>query len=290
MTGDEGITAVKIWDVGIGGGAEWANVPAAAERFNRAAFTPDGASVATGAGDGTVALWDTRTGERRSALRAQGAGAIDISRDGRLAAAGPARVHVWDLDSRRERFAIEVPEAADVAWSPDGSVLATAAGSGTVRIADRSGKELGVLGDDPPLNITAVRFSPDARLLAVAALPASRPTAQGEVVVWDWRRNAVERVLPTRAGAVAFSSDGRLIAAAAVTGPVVVYEARTGRVVAPALRSCRRGERRRVRPARVARGDGERRRHRPAVGRADRPPAARPAGPRQLRLGRRVQP
>jgi WD40 repeat protein/DNA-binding SARP family transcriptional activator/energy-coupling factor transporter ATP-binding protein EcfA2 len=58
MTGDLGITATMVWDVGITGDAEVANLPTVAIAYGAAAFTADGRHlVATGA-EGTITVWD----------------------------------------------------------------------------------------------------------------------------------------------------------------------------------------------------------------------------------------
>ena len=45
MAGDEGISVVKIWDLGPNGDAEWANLPAAGA--SQVEFMPDGRRVVT---------------------------------------------------------------------------------------------------------------------------------------------------------------------------------------------------------------------------------------------------
>jgi WD40 repeat protein len=64
MTGDNGITAVKVWDVSLKGNAEWANLPALPSYFRNAAFTADGRSIvaSSAAGPASVGRRDGRAG------------------------------------------------------------------------------------------------------------------------------------------------------------------------------------------------------------------------------------
>ncbi|MCI0633161.1 MAG: hypothetical protein L0206_04490 [Actinobacteria bacterium] len=133
-------------------------------------FTPDGTAVAIVGLDGSVGVWDLTTGARSLAIRSPeiscgvDVGCPDVfkvalSDDASLLATGDdeGRAHVWDLGSGREILTV-VPaprlpslvgcssaatscvwsgEAApQVAVSPDGSLLATGTGGGTVQMWD----------------------------------------------------------------------------------------------------------------------------------------------------------
>jgi len=240
MTGDQEITAVKVWDVSRSGSAEWANIPGDDRDLGGVAFTGGGAGVAVSNGDGSVSVWDAERGERLFTLRGPRGSphapviAIAVSRDGTLAATAGHVARAWDLASREESFAVPFPEGTeDVAWSADGSLLATASLNGLVRIVDRSGKQVAELRDEPGFRMSAVRFSPDGPLVAAARIPIDRPRPGVErVAIWDWRRHRLVRTIPALAEAVAFSRDGRLIATAPPTGPARIWDARSGRLAA----------------------------------------------------------
>jgi WD40 repeat protein/DNA-binding SARP family transcriptional activator len=235
MTGDEGITAVKVWDIGRSGTAEWANVGVARGEFAGVAFAPDGSAVVTGDSDGSVGVWQVRAGNRASILHGLRAAplALDVSHVGLVAAADGETVRAWDLARGAERFALAMPGAVDVDWSHDGAQLAIAAGNGEVHVVSREGVRITAVGGDPQRRITAVSFSPDGRLLAVAGTSSDRRAGPANAtVVWDWRRNVTVQTLPSPAFAVDFSPDGALIATAPPNGPAAIWDARTGRPVA----------------------------------------------------------
>src|SRR5262249_51772906 len=71
-------------------------------------FSPDATSLATSAGDGTVRLWDLRTGRPGRVYRGHDGRAwcTAFSPDGRILAScgSDARVNLWDLSSGQDKI------------------------------------------------------------------------------------------------------------------------------------------------------------------------------------------
>ena len=61
MTGDAGITATIIWNVGATAGAEVANLPAVAFHPGAVEFSADGRHLVTTSGGGAIRVWDPET-------------------------------------------------------------------------------------------------------------------------------------------------------------------------------------------------------------------------------------
>jgi WD40 repeat protein len=193
---------------------------------------PGGGQVAAGSDDGTVRVWDARTGELlhtldglRGPVRA-----LAVSPDcQRLAAGGADRVVLtWDLRTGREALP-RLPHQGTVwalAFSPDGGRLAAAISNlptpafGAAQVGDaRTGQELLTLRVHD-VSVSAVAFSPDGRRLATADV-------QGTVKLWDALTGQESIALDGEAQAiwrVAVSPDGRRLATSTLGGAVRVRD------------------------------------------------------------------
>jgi hypothetical protein len=183
-----------------------------------------------------INVWD----ERQGAVIAQFASAatvLAVSADGARIATGEAAVSssaafvaLRDAATGRQQAALEWPgrleaAAADIAFSADGKYLAAASGAGHLAIWETaSGKSL----HSRPLaciaDARALAFSPDGRLLAVAA--------RNQVEIWNVAIG--QKVLTLDAGPaeatsavsephLAWSRDGKCLAAAGPGNSIVMW-------------------------------------------------------------------
>jgi WD40 repeat protein len=195
------------------------------KHINALAFSPDGATLASGGWDGEAILWDM--GGRRSRERLHHDGpvfAVAFSADGeRFATAGEDRtVHVWDPRNGRavRRFVGHSGSIGALAFLGGGSRIASGSTDGTVKLWDL---------DRPPVGVTTLTghkgavaglaFSPDGSLLASASQDAT-------VGLWSVATGAPAGRLDSPAGAAsgaAFLPDGK-VAVACWEGKVVVFD------------------------------------------------------------------
>ncbi|HEX2089976.1 MAG TPA: AAA family ATPase [Actinomycetota bacterium] len=241
MTGDTAITAVKIWDVSIGGDAEWANFPTDSLARADVAFMPDGRVVAPIRRD-SVSVWDV--GSRRE-VQTIGPGrgsprpvtAIDVSPDGTMIATVrefATVANVWDSRTGEAVFEVDTDFASITAvdWSGDGTHLVVSLYDGPIEIFDRSGREIRQLREEAGYTVLDARFSSDGRLLATSGLNESN--FRSHATIWDWERGRTVRRIQQRTPieAVDFDPTGRLIATAHGGGSAEVWEVDSGRSVA----------------------------------------------------------
>ncbi|HXJ63920.1 MAG TPA: hypothetical protein VNN79_09210, partial [Actinomycetota bacterium] len=247
MAGDAGITAVKVWDLGPTGDAEWANLPAPG--YPGAEFMPDGRRVMTaswrgvvyGTDPATVTIWDPETGR---GLRTIGPPtdffrflSFDVSPDGSTVAlgggsmpgdfGGSSAVRAWDTSTGEELWRTgDVRDVQEVTFSPDGEYVATADWAGIAKIIDRSGQVVRVLSGPDDYNSSDVAFSSDGNLVATAEYAGSLH----RVRVWDWRRREV--LLTIGAGSslprVDFDPSGPRVVVSGKDGLAEIWDVQSG--------------------------------------------------------------
>jgi serine/threonine protein kinase/DNA-binding beta-propeller fold protein YncE len=185
------------------------------------AFSPDGKLLASGDGsDVDVRHVASDQMTFTSAVVASAVNAVTFSPDGKLLAAAAAPAFLWDVATGQRIAALYDPGGYgddDVAFSPDGQLLAVADHKGITYLWNVATHGLvATLPDSGPNSQeNLVAFSPDGKLLA---------TANGDL--WNV---ATRKLAGTIAGpdgwhfaSVAFSADGRLVAAADWNGPIFI--------------------------------------------------------------------
>ena len=239
ITGEGDISAVRIYDIGVGGDAEWANFATDLLAPVDVSFLPDGSLLSSYA-NGSVALRQLPS-ERPVRTLGPAPGSdqaihlIRPSRDGNSVFA-VRNFHgigaAWDIRTGETLFEIaQREEIVDASWSRTGDRLATA-GFPVATIWSREGEKIRSLREDRGLFPTGVAFSPidDDALVTSATNGEGRRFA---LTLWDAATGERTRTFDTdkEAIAIAFDPAGETLAAGHVDGQITLWDVATGRLV-----------------------------------------------------------
>ena len=144
------------------------------EGVHSVGFSPDGQTLASGAGAGTVYLWDVASGKLKTPLAESiswGAwrGSVGFSPDGKtLASSSGDTVILWDVTSegRKTTLTGHSEGVTSIAFSPDGRTLASGSYDKTVRLWDVASGEIKAILTGHTDKVLSVAFSPDGKTLA----------------------------------------------------------------------------------------------------------------------------
>lgn len=211
--------------------------PREKDKFLSFRFSPDRRFLATGTQSGDLALWDVENGRRihNFDVRISQISCLEFTPDGKLLiAAGSGRsLYVFHTETGRQRF------RWDDAWRhvvlavhPRGKLLVTAeelGGTVTIRNLENGRREPVI--KRAPASVKAAAFSPDGTQIAMAGRAGVRSASLG---IWDAASG--KEMIPITGHArpatrLAFSSDGRFVATAALDGSVCLWTTQTGKLV-----------------------------------------------------------
>ncbi len=225
-------STVKIWDSHtrellrtLTGHSNWVST---------VTFSPDSTILASGSYDRSIILWNMQTGGRIATLHGHSASiqALAFSPDGSLLASCSAdnTIVLWDMDSKHAAWT-SPPQSntvASIAFSPDGRTLASAVNGQVIlwNIGNNSAQQLRtfLVGD---ANITDLKYSPDGKILAVAA-------EDGTITLWNPETGVELAILQGHSDVVnkiAFAPGGDMLVSVSDDGTLILWDVNTGRTL-----------------------------------------------------------
>jgi WD40 repeat protein/tetratricopeptide (TPR) repeat protein len=196
----------------------------------RVAFSPDGATLASGSDDNTVRLWRADDGVLLHTLREHASDVYSVAfspDSAKLASASSdSTVRLWRVSDQALLRTLEehTDQVWSVAFSPDGANLLSASWDGSVRLWQvEDGSPLRML-EGYIARVRDVAFSPDRAMLAASS---------DDNVVRLWRADDGAPLFTLRehmadVDSVAFSPDGTLLASASDDDKVRLWQVSDG--------------------------------------------------------------
>ncbi|MEK6284529.1 MAG: WD40 repeat domain-containing protein, partial [Acidobacteriota bacterium] len=224
------------------------------------AISPDGSRIVSASDDGTLRLWDAKTGAELATLarHTDGVSACAFSPDGNriVSASRDETLKVWDVKTGAELGTLKghTNKVTACAFSPDGRRIVSASEDKTLKLWDaQTGTEVASLTGHTK-EVVACAFSPDGSLIVSRARGAvinitkqssEIPGASEDMKIWDaqtgvglatlaghtdvigyydeWLTSYIQRV-----NACTFSPDGRRIVSASVDRTLKLWDVQTG--------------------------------------------------------------
>jgi serine/threonine protein kinase len=193
------------------------------------AFSPDGQVLASGSDDGTIKLWEVKTGRVINSLRGHSnlVSEVAFSPDGKVLASGSydSTIKLWEVKTGRVINSLRghSNHVISVAFSPDGKVLASGSYDNTIKLwSVATGREINSLrGHSDPVH--SVAFSPDGKVLASGSYDST-------IKLWEVATGRVINSLSDQSYSLAFSPDGKVLASGS-NDTIKLWEVATGRVI-----------------------------------------------------------
>ncbi len=203
------------------------------------AFSPDGATLASGSNDKTIKLWDVESGELLNTLSGHDnyVTSVSFSPVGAVLASGSRdkTIKLWGVNSGKllNTLGGHTSGITSISFSPDGAKLASGSGDKTIKLwGVNSGKLLNTLRGHTS-TVYSIAFSSDGATLASGG---RRILSKGDKTIKLWDVNS-GKLLNTLSGhsssvhSVSFSPDGATLASGSRDKTIKLWDVKRGKLL-----------------------------------------------------------
>jgi len=205
------------------------------------AFSPDGQLLASASSDGTVKIWDWRSGNILKTLSfPDQVGSVSFSPDGQTLAVGGLdnsknlKAAIWTFSTATWESLLKIPESVNITamtYAPNGRLLIGGGASRNVQVW-RTSDGTSIFTLNHAQQVLDATVSPDSSTAATGTCASILNEQCTEGSVWIWNLSTGKLVnrlgeFPDVVESVVFSTDGSLLIAASRDGMLRVYDTTT---------------------------------------------------------------
>lgn len=201
---------------------------------NPVAISPNGQTLASGGDDGTIRLWDVRTGKLRGTLKGHSSAvyAVAISPNGQILASGSANetIKIWNLETGQQLRTLSKDSKGirSLAINPDNQTLVSGDARGVIEIWNLGNGERLNFFPGHEIWVTSLAISPDGKTFVSSSTDKT-------IKLWELKTGALIHTLTDDKAkpilAVAINPNGETFVSGGVDGAIRLWDLRTGKLI-----------------------------------------------------------